>query len=226
MIRFPDHAQPATTGYTGQRTSPTAITAAIAVHAVVAGAIILMPPQIVKAIKDPFIKVHWVEPDPTPPPPPTSQPEPRQKVQKARTTPNPDPQPRAQDPIVPSGNSGGDVLTWPTGGSGDGGGIMPADPPPPPVITEARPDPARMKDFQPPYPASMIRAQIEGFATVRVHITAQGRVDAIERIEATSDAFWSATREQALSRWRFRPATRDGVAIESERVMTVRFRLD
>ena len=223
MIRFPYHPQPAPTGYSGQRASPAAITATVAIHALVAGAVILMPPQVVDIIKDPFIKVRWIEPEAPPPPtPPPSQPE----NTKSKPTLTADPQPKPDITPPFETRTGEEFPTWPTGGAGDGGTILPADPPPAPIWVEARPDPARMKDFQPPYPASMVRAQQEGFVTVRVHITPQGRVDAVEKIEATSDAFWTATREQALSRWRFRPATRDGVAIESERVMTVRFRLD
>lgn len=94
-----------------------------------------------------------------------------------------------------------------------------------PVLIAARPDPSRLGDFQPAYPASMIRQQVEGFAKVRVHIAISGRVDAVELIECTDEAFWKATREQALRRWRFTPATRDGIAIPAEQVMTVRFRL-
>ena len=52
-----------------------------------------------------------------------------------------------------------------------------------------------------------------------------GRVTAVERLSATSDAFWRATQRQALSRWRFRPATLDGRPVEGIKVMTVTFRI-
>ena len=48
---------------------------------------------------------------------------------------------------------------------------------------------------------------------------------AVELIEATDPAFWEATRKQALKYWRFRPATRDGMPVTSDQIMTVRFRL-
>jgi periplasmic protein TonB len=51
-------------------------------------------------------------------------------------------------------------------------------------------------------------------------------VKAVERVTAASDGLFEATRRQALSRWRFRPATRDGAAVESWKAMTVRFELD
>jgi len=61
---------------------------------------------------------------------------------------------------------------------------------------------------------------------VRVLVGTDGRVKAIERVSATSDAFFAATRRQALSQWRFRPATRDGVGVESWYRMSVTFVLN
>ncbi len=61
---------------------------------------------------------------------------------------------------------------------------------------------------------------------MRVLVGADGRVRQVERVSATSDAFFMATESQALRRWRFKPGTRDGVAQEAWRVMTVTFRLE
>ncbi|MET0365558.1 MAG: TonB family protein [Sphingobium sp.] len=95
----------------------------------------------------------------------------------------------------------------------------------PPVMAEARPDPRFASGFQPAYPAAMLRLQVEGNVTVRVTIGPDGRVLDVALVSAVDPAFFEATKRQALSRWRFTPATRDGVPITSERVMTVRFRL-
>ncbi|TAJ41295.1 MAG: energy transducer TonB, partial [Chitinophagaceae bacterium] len=46
---------------------------------------------------------------------------------------------------------------------------------------------------------------------------------AVEMVSAAHPGFFEATRKQALRYWKFRPATRDGVATESWRTMTVRF---
>jgi len=43
---------------------------------------------------------------------------------------------------------------------------------------------------------------------------------------ATDAAFFEATRTQALRHWRFQPATRDGIPVESWRTMTVKFKLE
>ena len=91
-------------------------------------------------------------------------------------------------------------------------------------MVDAAPDPRAR--FQPDYPASERRSGIEGVVVVRVLIGADGRVKAVQQVRAASDAFFEATRKQALARWRFTPATHDGVPVESWRTMTVRFRLE
>lgn len=96
---------------------------------------------------------------------------------------------------------------------------------PAPIMVDARPDTRFMEAFQPPYPAAMLRLQMEGKVTVRVTIGPDGRVQDITLVNAPDPAFFEATRRQALSRWRFTPATRDGVPVVSEKVMTVTFRL-
>jgi protein TonB len=58
-----------------------------------------------------------------------------------------------------------------------------------------------------------------------VLIGADGRVKAVEKLRATSDAFFRATEQQALRHWRFKPATVDGRPVEARKVMTVHFQL-
>jgi protein TonB len=50
-------------------------------------------------------------------------------------------------------------------------------------------------------------------------------VKALEAVRAAAPAFLEATRRQALVKWRFLPATRGGLPVESWREMTVRFEL-
>ena len=94
-----------------------------------------------------------------------------------------------------------------------------------PVFVEAKMDPAAAGRFQPDYPAAMARAGTEGFATVRILIGTDGRVRQVVQVNATDPAFFAATERQALRYWRFRAATRDGIATESWRTLTVRFKL-
>ena len=60
-------------------------------------------------------------------------------------------------------------------------------------------------DFQPVYPAAERRAGREGRVTVRVLVGVDGRVKQVERVGATSDAFWQATEARAMSEMAVQP---------------------
>jgi periplasmic protein TonB len=112
-----------------------------------------------------------------------------------------------------------DVGTAPTGG-----GIR-FDPPPAPIFREATRDPRFARDFQPAYPAAREREGIEGRCPVTVTIAPSGRVTSVASNGCNDSAFFAATERQALRSWRFRPATRDGVAVESTQAVAVTFRM-
>ncbi|MBN8808803.1 MAG: TonB family protein [Sphingomonas sp.] len=94
-----------------------------------------------------------------------------------------------------------------------------------PVLVGAEVDPRYAGLLQPPYPSEEQRAGRSGRVTLRVLIGTDGRVHQVERVSATTDAFFAAAQRQALAKWRFRPATRDGVAIEQWKTMSLRFEL-
>lgn len=98
------------------------------------------------------------------------------------------------------------------------------DPPKPPLVF-AELDPRFAGVFQPDYPASEQRREIEGKAKVRVLIGTDGRVKAVELVSTDSPGFFEETKRRALAKWRFKPATRGGVPEESWKVMTVRFEI-
>ena len=93
------------------------------------------------------------------------------------------------------------------------------------MIVGASYDPRFASALQPPYPSSEIRAGNAGRVVLRVLIGTDGRVKQVERISAASDAFFAAAEKQALTKWRFKPATSDGVAIEQWKTMSLRFEL-
>jgi protein TonB len=64
------------------------------------------------------------------------------------------------------------------------------------------------------------RAGREGHV-VRVLIGVDGRVKQVERVSATSGAFFAATRAQAFAKWRFTPATRGDAPVEQWKQMRV-----
>lgn len=213
------------TGYRGSGGSPIGIGATIAVHALVAGVFILMPKEDIAPYVPQIFIGNQIPLDP--PPPPEAQPQPPETKLPVRVS--TDPAPGKTDALVKlPGDGAGEVLTGEGAGDGIGGGGIILPPLPPrhePLLVEPRIDPKAMAAFQPDYPGSMIRQGLEGSVTVRVTIGADGRVTDIERLAATDDAFWIATQRHALRKWRFRSATRDGVAVSGSKVLTVHFRL-
>ena len=209
-------------GYGRGGTSSVGIGGAVVVHALVIGVWMLMPKEVVDTFSPPPFVTDAV-PEDRPPPP--EKPEVAKDPITARVASQ---TPTALDPVVVLPTD--PVLTGtdnPVTTIDPGPPIVtpPYDPPRQPVLTEAAIDPRALPTFQPDYPGTMIRQGMEGTVTVRVTINPQGRVTDIERIAASDDSFWLATQRHALRKWRFRAATRDGVAVASSKILTVRFTL-
>ncbi len=210
--------------YAPSRPKPFSLGAAVAINGGILAALILAPPEVLPPIFSPPIETTNIpiEPEPQPDPP-----KPRDKLVE-RTDPEPYVPPRTVDTGVDEGPVVGTSVEpdpGPPTGTGTGVAVDPPAPPPP-LFVDASIEGRHQRDFQPPYPSQEIRAGREGSVAVRVLIGTDGRVKAVEKVRATSDAFFEATRRQALARWRFRAATRGGVPEESWKVMTVRFVLE
>ncbi len=95
-----------------------------------------------------------------------------------------------------------------------------------PVFKAAIRDPRWARLFQPPYPTRMLQREIEGSARVKILIGTDGRVREATLVSATYPDFGKATVRHALKKWRFKPATRDGVAVEDWQTLTVKFTLN
>ena len=214
----------------GRRFNPGGLAAAVGINAAVVGALMFAGVQVAGTPDEPPITIIDI---PVTPPPEPKKSEPR-PLEKTSST-----QPVVVDPIVevtqplnpdPIGTT--EVITPVTpgplvgtsAGPGTGEGVV-VDPPVPPAPMLVGPalDPRYARELQPPYPPSEQREGNDGRVTVRVRIGADGRVKEVQRVSATSDAFFRATEEQARRRWRFRPATRDGVAEEAWKTMAVTF---
>lgn len=217
--------------YQGQRgLSPTGLGIAIAINgALLALMTTMATTTILRGGDEPLITTN-IPIDPPPPPIDPPKPLPRTAV------PDPAPAPLPYNPPAPVPVPGpviastdilppiappSPVTTAPSGTGSGTGGVTVASPLP--VLVAASVDPRYRADFQPDYPAFERNQARDGVVVVRVLVGSNGRVTAIEPVSATSDAFFEATKRRALSKWRFRPATRDGVAVESWREMTVRF---
>lgn len=207
-----------------KKLNPASLSATIVVNGAVFGALLLAAPQVTK-IPETIIETYTVTerkpPEPLPPPP-KPQPDPVNETVLRTDTIVEIPPPPGNPPIKLSKDP---TLTFDPN-PGTGTVIVPPAPPPAPVMTGAEIDPRYMRDFQPSYPPSKIRLEQEGRVTVRILVGANGRVLQLQPVGSPDADFLAATRRQALAKWRFKPATRDGVAIEAWREISVRFELN
>ena len=207
-----------------RRRSPASFALVVALHAAGFGALILAGgTQIIEQIRHRTeIRFIPIPPDPQPVPPPR----PRERTPERLTT-------TPQTPSIPDDDAVTVVDRGPQNPPTVGGGtgeqivepVRPPDPPPA-VRREAQVDSRYASALQPPYPPDQERAQRGGRVRIRVTVGPDGRVTAVQRLEATNEAFWRATERQALSRWRFRPATLDGRPVAGTIIMTVHFRIE
>lgn len=206
-----------------RKLNPASLTAAIAINGAVFGALILAAPEIVEIYDPPLVTYPVPEPDPPPPLPDEPKPQPKadnvtpplvDRIVETPTTPKAPIIELTRDPVI--------TLDPPIAGPTDTGPVAP----PAPVMTEAVIDSRYLRDFQPGYPPAKIRLEEEGRVTVRVLVGTNGRVLQVRPVGNADPDFFATTRKQALAKWRFKPATRDGVPIEAWREISVIFQLD
>ena len=194
--------------------------ASLLLNGAVVLALIYAAPNVIRH-HEPPIEIKFIPIPPPPPPQPTPQPQPRAA--------HPTPQPFVPKPDIPLPPLNPPIDLHPIlppdpgpiPGLGDGPAATPSPTPLP--LVGASIDSRYADAFQPAYPPAERRAGREGRVVVRVLIGVDGRVKQIERVSATSDAFFAATRDQALARWRFTPATRGDVPVEQWKQMRVSF---
>jgi protein TonB len=209
--------------YTGSRGSkPASLGASLLISGGMVLALVYAAPKVIPTTHEP-IHVKLIPLDQPPPPKPEPQPHPRTLAE---------PQPVVPKPVVITPEQPPIAITTvlpPAGpvdlGTATGTAQPQPTPTPLPPLLGATTDPRYADDFQPAYPPEERRAGHEGRVVVRVLIGVDGRVKQIEKVSAASDAFFAATRAQALAKWRFKPATRGDVPVESWKTMGVTFRL-
>lgn len=192
----------------------------VALHAAAFTALALSKgPQFIRDLDGPTVMTSIPIPDP---PPPNDDPQRQQRESHLTTPPLPIPNP-IPDPLP---YHDPEPLPHVPDPGPTGTAFAEADRPvlpTPDIRSEAV---MLASNLQPPYPTDEQSAGRSGSVRLRVTIGPDGRVTAAERISATSNAFWRVTERQALSRWRFRPATVNGRPVSSTRVMTVTFRIE
>ena len=188
---------------------------------IVAGLIAFAAPNMVHRIINPPINVITIAPPKEPPPPELATPELKSQAPTPRET------VAVPETIVPTLPSDTTPYTAPTtppgpvGGTIDGGFVAPVKPAP--VVTGAELDSRFASTFQPDYPVGERRAEHQGRVVVRVLVGVDGRVKQVEKVSAPSNDFFEATERRALQKWRFKPATRDGIPIEVWKTVGVSF---
>jgi periplasmic protein TonB len=210
-------------GYLDRRQHhPGLLVGTVALHLGIVGAILAYNPRIVGDMPEPIELITIA--------PPLAPPKPEPPRAQKRTTAEPRQQIDRQPiivPLQPMGEAWPSLPPLPPTGAGRGEAILEKGLPEgaAPVLTPAGNDLRFARDLQPPYPSALERMEVEGSVTIRVQVGSDGRVTAVELVRADDPAFFAATRDWALKRWRFRPATQDGVAITTWLTRTVQFRI-
>lgn len=209
---------------TKRRRSPASLGAAFAIQGVLIAGLISMAPKIVPLDATVFTTIRPTITDTPPPPLQQEKPKTERPVARVEAVTTPVAKPDVVFTLPPAPLT--PLPAGPVAELGAGVAAVPDVPKPLPVLRDASVDPRFAGMFQPDYPGQLKRAEIEGKAVVRVLIGTDGRVKAVEKVSADDPAFFRATEERARKSWRFKPATRDGVPVESWRTMTVRFQME
>lgn len=203
---------------------PTVLMLIVAGHLLAITAVMLAKSDIPGRFIDPPLIFTPIPIAKDPPPPPKAEPKPADPAPSRATQ---------TDPIVkiePNRPTDATLATIPSGpADGQGSTVIPTPPTLPQVPRETVRRDARMITseamLRPPYPDSKRMLGEEAALKLRLTIDEQGRVTAVEPVGAADRAFLDSARRHLLRAWRFAPASEDGRAITSTKVITLRFEL-
>ena len=82
--------------------------------------------------------------------------------------------------------------------------------------------PGPLRKIDPKYPPTLINDHVEGEVVLYAVIRRDGSVDSIQLVRGVDDQL-DANAMQALSQWKFRPATKQGTPIELEAIVHIPF---
>jgi periplasmic protein TonB len=85
--------------------------------------------------------------------------------------------------------------------------------------------PASISRPAPAYPPAARQMKIEGSVLLQVLVTETGEVGEVRVVRASSQVFAQAARD-AVKRWRYTPATKDGAVVKTWIVETIDFKVD
>jgi TonB family protein len=84
--------------------------------------------------------------------------------------------------------------------------------------------PAPLRKVDPKYPPSLMSERVEGEVVLYAVIRRDGTVDSIQLVHGIDEQL-DENAMQALSQWKFQPATRQGTPVELEAIVHIPFRL-
>jgi TonB family protein len=82
--------------------------------------------------------------------------------------------------------------------------------------------PGPIRKVDPKYPPTLINEHVEGEVVLYAVIRSDGSVDSIQLVRGIEDRL-DANAMQALSQWRFRPATKQGAPVDLEAIVHIPF---
>jgi TonB family protein len=82
--------------------------------------------------------------------------------------------------------------------------------------------PGPIRKVDPKYPPTLIKEHVEGEVVLYAVIRSDGSVDSIQLVRGIDDQL-DANAMQALSQWRFRPATKQGAPVDLEAIVHIPF---
>jgi TonB family protein len=84
--------------------------------------------------------------------------------------------------------------------------------------------PAPLKKVDPKYPPALIEERVQGEVVLYAVIRRDGSVDSIQLVHGVDEQL-DANAMQALSQWKFRPATKAGIPVELEAIVHIPFHI-
>jgi periplasmic protein TonB len=82
--------------------------------------------------------------------------------------------------------------------------------------------PGPVRKVDPKYPPTLIKEHVEGEVVLYAVIRSDGSVDSIQLVRGIDEQL-DANAMQALSQWKFRPATKQGAPVDLEAIVHIPF---
>lgn len=86
--------------------------------------------------------------------------------------------------------------------------------------------PVLVRNVSPRYPVTAVRANQEGWVEVSFTITPDGNVDDVKVVDAEPRHVFDRAAVEAVSRWKYQPATQDGAPVASQDKRRIVFKLN